>query len=231
MNDTAAPKPIRVTGVLALAALLGVWGCNSSPRSKPAETRSEAKKETPKDSIPTLDNSTSCLVDMMRNPAGPVHFSMLRKDSDLPAPFTSEADITPETLEGSTSSNFDKEVHKISSVHSDPHAWGVAVMVLAAPLPSASGAMRMAQSTVAAVGPDPTGGYDTIKYVFDTSRLSETDKLATKALLGVQDYSITGTAWITKDTQCMVKFTTDFEQHLKDGTINKVHYEGSIAKK
>ena len=231
MNDKAAPKSLRVTGVLTLAALLGVWGCNSSPRSKPEKTRSEVKKEAPKDSIPSLDNSTSCLVDMMRNPTGPFHFSMLRKDSDLPAPFTSEADLTPETLEGSTSTSSGKEVHKISSVHSDPHGWGVAVMVLVAPLPSASGAMRMAQSTVTAVGADPAGGYDTIKYVFDTSRLSATDKLATKTLLGVQDYSIAGTAWITKGNQCMVKFTTDFEQHLKDGTISKVHYEGSATKK
>jgi hypothetical protein len=231
MNDTAAPRSIRVTGVLALAALLGVGGCKSSSRPKPAETRSEAKKEAPKDSIPSLDNSTSCLVDMMRNPTGPFHFSMLRKDSDLPAPFTSEADFTLETLEGSTSSSSGNEAHKIRSVHSDPNAWGVAVIILDAPLPSASGAMRLAQSTVTAAGPDPAGGYDTIKYVFDTSRLSATDKLTTKALLGVQDYSIIGTAWITKDTQCMVKFTTDFEQHLKDDTISKVHYEGSITKK
>jgi len=156
---------------------------------------------------------------------------MLRKDSDLPAPFTSEADFTPETLEGSTSSNSGKEVHKISSVHSDPPGWGVAIMVLVAPLPSASGAMKLAQSTVTAAGPEPVGGYDTIKYTFDTSRLSETDKLANESLLGVQDYSITGTAWITKGNQCMVKFTTDFEQHLKDDTISKVHYEGSITKK
>ena len=124
MNDTAAPKAIRVTSVLTLAALLGVWGCKSSPRSKPAETPTEAKQEAPKDSVPSLDNSASCLVDMMRNPTGPFHFSMLRKDSDLPAPFTSEADFTPDTLEGSTSSSSGKEVHKISSVHSDPHGWG-----------------------------------------------------------------------------------------------------------
>lgn len=156
---------------------------------------------------------------------------MWRKDDHVPSPFVSDAYFTAEKLEGTSNWHTGTEVRKISEVHSDTVHWGSSVMLLAAPLNSAAiGEMEMAQPTVTSAGADPVGGFDTIRYVFDTSSLPEAAKLRYEALLKLQGMSVTGTAWITKDTQCMVKFVTDYSFTQKNGSMGSVHCEGSLTK-
>jgi len=40
----------------------------------------------------------------------------------------------------------------------------------------------------------------------------------------LKDYSITGTAWATKDTNCVLQYSIDSEMQGKDGKVRKTHY-------
>lgn len=221
----ASPTAARSAAALALAALLGILGCDSSSKQKSSEGKPEAAKE----SIPDLRGATFCIGNTMLNPKEPFHLFLLRKDDDMAAPFTSEADFTPDTVEGTTNWSRGQETVKISSVHSDVNAWGEAVRLLAGPLPSDP--WGMAQSAATAAGADPAGGYDTNKYVFDTAGLSETDKLRYERRFKAKNLSVTGTAWVTKDTRCMVKFVCDYKFTGEDGTVGSTHFEGSLTKR
>ena len=220
----ASPTAARGAAALALAALLGISGCNSSSKQK----SSEGKPEAPKESIPDLRGAAFCIGNMMLNPKEPFHSFLLWKDDDMPAPFTSEADFTPDTFEGTTNWSRGQETLKISSVHSDVNAWGEAVRLLTGPI--AGTPWSVAQSAATAAGADPAGGYDTNKYVFDTASLSETDKLRYERMFKAKNLSVTGTAWVTKDTRCMVKFVCDYKFTGEDGTLGSTHFEGSLTK-
>ena len=226
----ASSRALRATAAIALIALLGISGCKLSSKQKSSEARSEAKHESPADAIPALSSAASCIIDTLRDPKEPLHFSMLRKDDDLPGPFISEADLTPDTLEGSAKSS-SGDVHKFSNVHTDARGWGMSVILLTAPLTSATGDMRMAQASVTSAGAESAGGFDTIKYVFDTARLPDSEQLAYKSMLNSKDLRVSGTAWITKDTRCMMKFVADFNYTAQNGAVSNNHYEGSLAKK
>jgi hypothetical protein len=231
MIYSASQTAARGVATLALAALFGIFGCSISSKPKSTEAGSEGNPEAPKEVVPDLSSAAHCIVNMMQNPRERFHLSMLRKDDDVPYPFTSEADFTPDTLEGTSNWKSGQDTRTISNVHSDASAWDASVMLLAAPLSTAAtGEMRMAQPTVTTAGDDPIGGYDTIKYVFDTARLSQAEKVRYEGLLKAQDFSVVGTAWITKDTHCLVKFVTDYNFTAKNGTLGSTHCEGSVTK-
>lgn len=226
-----SPAAVRGVAAFALAALLGIFGCHRSSKQNSSEASAEAQPAAPTESIPDLHRAANGLLSMMRDPKEPFHFSMRRKDDDVPSPFVSEAYFTTDKLEGTSNWHTGAEDRKINDVHTDHVHWNSSIMLLAAPLTSAAiGEMEMAQATVSSAGPDPVGGYDTIKYVFDTSGLPEAAKLRYEALLRVQGMSVTGAAWITKDTQCMVKFVTDYSFTAKNGSIGSVHCEGSLTR-
>jgi hypothetical protein len=81
------------------------------------------------------------------------------------------------------------------------------------------------------VGSENIGGYDTIKYSVDTTHQSKLEKLAGTMGQNGADYNITGFAWITKDTGCVLQYNIDDEETAKDGTVSKTHYEGTVTKK
>ena len=85
----------------------------------------------------------------MQNPKERFHVSMLRKDDDKPEGFVSEADFTPDSLEGTSNWRARPEGPKLSAAHSNTNAWDESVMLLAAPLTTAGVSdMRMVQATV-----------------------------------------------------------------------------------
>jgi hypothetical protein len=47
----------------------------------------------------------------------------------------------------------------------------------------------------------------------------------------VNDYKIVGSAWVTTDTGCLVKYAIDLEQDEKNGSVKKTHFEGNVTKR
>jgi hypothetical protein len=109
--------------VVGLAVAMGmVWGCGGKGKEKAKEKAAEVRSEV-KESVPDLDTAERCMEGMMRDPKEPFHLSTMRKDDDAP-PFTSEAEFTPETVEGTTNWGTGQKTQQVSSVHSDANAWG-----------------------------------------------------------------------------------------------------------
>jgi hypothetical protein len=227
----ASPATIRCPAAWALVALLGIFGCGSAAK----QNLSGAGTATPKaaDVVPDLVSAANCTVStVMNDPKEHFHLSLSRKDDDRPAPYISEADFTPDNVTGTSNWRSSQDAQQISSVHSDAKAWDATIMLLAAPLTqSVVSDLRMAQSTAISAGPDPVGGYDAIKYTFDTARLAEAEKLRFEHLMRANDLSVTGTVWITKDALCLVKYVTDYHfTAAKDNSMGSVHNEGSLTK-
>jgi hypothetical protein len=80
------------------------------------------------------------------------------------------------------------------------------------------------------VATETISGYETTKYAVDTIHQSQLEK--SPGLIGGQlkDYNIVGTAWVAKQGACVLQYQIDYEEDAKDGTVRKVHYEGSITK-
>jgi len=60
--------------------------------------------------------------------------------------------------------------------------------------------------------------------------IAAADKTRFTGMLKAKDFSVTGAAWLTRDTHCMVKYVTDYHFTTKDDYLGSVHNEGSIAK-
>jgi hypothetical protein len=217
--------------VVGLAvAMAMVWGCGGKGKEKAKEKASEARSEV-KESAPDLDRAERCMDGMMRDPKEPFHLLTMRKDDDAPAPFTSEAEFTPETVEGTTNWGTGQKTQQVSSVHSDVNAWGLAINSLTTPVSTVNGDLRIAQPTVVAAGADAVNGYDTVKYDFDTERLPDAEKARIAVTLLAKDFSVVGSAWVTKDTRCMVKFVSDSKYTSKGRKPGALHLEGSISRR
>jgi hypothetical protein len=115
--------------VVGLAvAMEMMWGCGGKGKEKEREKAGEARVEV-KESVPDLDTAERCMEGMMRDPKEAFHLSMMRKD-DAAAPFTSDAEFTPETVEGTTNWITRQQTKQVRSVHSDVTAWGLAINAL-----------------------------------------------------------------------------------------------------
>jgi hypothetical protein len=84
---------------------------------------------------------------------------------------------------------------------------------------------------VSRAGTENVNGFDTIKYTVDTTHQSQPDKMALVMFGKLQDYNITGTAWVLKDVNCVLQYNIDYQQTTKDGKVSKTHYEGTVTKK
>jgi hypothetical protein len=215
-----------VAGVAVATAML--WGCGKKGKEKAGEER-VARVEV-KESVPDLGTAERCMQGMMRDPKESFHLSIMRKDDTAP-PFTSEAEFTPETVKGTTNWIPSQQAKQVRSVHADPTAWGVAINALLVPVSTLNGDLRLAQPTVVASGADPVNGYETVKYDFDTERLPEADKARIAVTLQAKDFNVAGSAWITKDTKCMVKFVSDDKSTSKSGMVGRTHLEGNISRR
>jgi hypothetical protein len=214
--------------VVGLAVAM-VWGCGGKGKEKANEKAAEVRSEV-KESVPDLDRAERCMQGMMRDPKEPFHLSTKRNDDDAP-PFTSEAQFTPETVEGTTNWGTGQKTQQVSSVHSDVNAWGLAINSLTTRVSTVNGDLRIAQPTVVAAGADAVNGYDTVKYDFDTERLPDAEKARIAVTLLAKDFSVVGSAWVTKDTRCMVKFVSDSKYTTKGGKAGATHLEGSISRR
>lgn len=80
------------------------------------------------------------------------------------------------------------------------------------------------------VGTENVNGYDTIKYAIDTTHQSSMEKSA-GFLRQLQDYNITGTAWVLKDANCVLQYDITDTRTGKDGNVQTTHYEGTVTQK
>lgn len=89
----------------------------------------------------------------------------------------------------------------------------------------------LSKPPVSRSGAENVNGFDTIKYTVDTTHQNQSDKMPLMMIGKLQDYNITGTAWVLKDANCVLQYNIEYQQTTKDGKVSKTHYEGTITKK
>lgn len=86
-----------------------------------------------------------------------------------------------------------------------------------------------AQDAAKAAGAEKVNGYDTVKYSIDTANEPAAEKATFLSLMAVKDYKIAGSAWVTRDNGCLIKYAIDQEQDGKDGSVKQTHFEGNVT--
>ena len=223
-------KPLVKWWIFPSAALLllAAVGCDSRSSRRQAEENSSGKTSAPaaqSASGPDLD--LNCVIDHIQNPPEAFHYSY-KKDDNGANVVNQEADITPQTIDG-TRKNGDSS-QAFQGVHSDPQSWQMAWVNL-------TGISGMS-STIAVVnhgsamvreGTEKMNGYDTTRYSIDTSRGTSAEASLYRATLGDGGFE-KGTVWVT-EKGCPAKLILDSEMHLRDGRVDKTHYEVQMIKK
>lgn len=209
------------------AALAMSSGCN---RTRTAAANSEAGERSgsgPAKFSPT--HASVCLQQAIKNPKGPFHLSFAQSSSDGKST-SIEADVTRETIDytkretsaGQTSTSSKKiERARLSEMELDFDIMG--------PVPW-HGELVAAEDSAKAAGVEDVDGYRALKYAIDTANEPAAERATFDSLMAVEAYKITGAAWVTADTGCLVKYAIDFEQQGKDGSVKKAHFEGTVTK-
>ncbi len=212
-------------GVLSFLLCIAV-GCNSgsgvkSSAEAPAKTTAAVHPSSESDN-PGI--SLQCAVDRIQKAAAPFHWSFKK----IVTPDTNadwEADVTPDAIGGTLiDSSGTRAIH---GARSDQTSWNTAVLILSGPLPASTFSLVNNSSAMARAGTETANGQDTVKYTIDTSQESTADAGLIRSVMGPGG-SIKGTVWVTHDG-CPVKFVLDAEQHNKDGSVEKEHYELSVT--
>jgi len=209
----------------AFLALLAMFGCTSNKSSRIAEDKSEQKAAPAAQSSSGPDIDLNCIIDHIQNPPEAFHYSY-KKDSS--SPWAEEADITPQTIDGSFTNS--AGTHPIHGVRSDQQSWQGAWSGLMG-IASMSSSIALVHSSAAIVpqGAEPINGYDTTKLSIDTSRGDAVEQGLYKSTLGEGGFE-KGTAWVTPKG-CPVKLVMDSEMHSRNGDVNKVHYDVEMVRK
>jgi hypothetical protein len=211
--------------VLALAGLLcwSVWGCSSRPSPSSEAGQAAAPATAGNASDPGID--LNCVSDRIQNPPEAFHYSY-KKDGT--SPVHEEADITPQTIEGSFENSSGS--HAVHGVRSDSAGWQNAAMSLMGIAGMTSGvALVNHSSAMVREGPEKVNGYDSIRYSIDTGRGNSAEQGLYRATLGAGGFE-KGTAWVTAQG-CPVKMVLDSEMHSRDGSVEKIHYEEEMVRK
>lgn len=216
-------------GVLAAAvmALLAVSACKSGSASKNAD----GKSGTQPNSAVTAQGGgdagidLNCVMNHIQNPPEAFHYSYNKESSN---PVHEEADITPQTIDGSFKNN--SASSPVHGVHSDAASWQGAWSSLMG-ISGMSSAIALVRNNSATVreGAEKVNGYDATKYSIDTARGNDTEKSLFQSVLGTGGFQ-KGTAWVTAQG-CPVKLVMDSELHANDGSVEKIHYEVAMVRK
>lgn len=218
-------------GVAMGAALAFVPGCKFGVNNTVAGSATGAVsvgRPGPNKFSPT--DASICLQQMIKNSPGPFHLSFAEKSSPRDASSV-EADVTPATIDytkremsaGQTSTSSKHLARaQMSEMELDFDVMG--------PVPW-HGELVAAQDATKNAGEGNVNGYSAIKYSIDTANEPPAQKTTFESLMAVKNYSIVGSAWVTTDTGCLVKYAIDFEQDGKNGSVKKTHFEGNVTKK
>jgi hypothetical protein len=204
-------------------------GCNFGTQSKAEEGSTPAVPMTqPNKFNPT--GASVCLQQMIKNPPGPFHVSFADKSSAQDASSV-EADVTPATID------YTKHDTSAGQTSTDTKHLARAQVTemevdfdLMKPVPW-HGELVAAQDAAKPAGAERVNGYNTLKYSIDTANEPAAQKATFETLMAVKDYSVVGSAWVTSDSGCLVKYVIDLEQDGKDGSVKRTHFEGNVTKR
>jgi hypothetical protein len=216
-------------GVLAAAglALLAVSACKSGPAAKNTDGRSGAQPNSATTAQGGGDAgiNLNCVMDHIQNPPEAFHYSYNKESSN---PVHEEADITPQTIDGSFKNN--SASSPVHGVHSDAASWQGAWSGLMG-ISGMSSAIAIVRNNSATVreGPEKVNGYDAIKYSIDTARGTDVEKGLFRSVLGTGGFE-KGTVWVTAKG-CSVKLVLDSELHPNSGSVETIHYEEAMIRK
>ena len=216
-------------GVLAAAglALLAVSACKSGPASKNADGKSGAQPNSAATAQGGGDAgiNLNCVMDHIQNPPEAFHYSYVKQSDN---PVEEQADITPQTIDGMF-----KNASASRTLHgdrSDRENWQAAWTGLMG-ISGMSSTIALVNHSSATVkeGPEKVNGYDAVRYSIDTSRGDAVEQGLYRSVLGVGGFQ-KGTV-CTIPPGCPVKLSLDSEMHLRNGNIDKVHYEEAMVRK
>jgi hypothetical protein len=226
-------KIILSAFIAAVVNIVATAACNSGPSVKKTEENPSASNPASAAKAGALSAQTAtapgldlnCVFDHIQNPPESFHYSYQKVGSTN---VDEEADITPQTIDGSFKNN--EAAHPLHGVHSDSASWqGAWAGLMGISGMSSTVALVNHSSSMTLVGPDKVNGYDAIKYSIDTSQASAAEAGLYKSTLGPGGFE-KGTVWVIPGG-CPVKFSLDSEMHLNDGSVDKVHYEEAMIKK
>jgi|SRR5579864_1032226 len=255
MNLKKVFSPVRLILHVSLMLLFPLLGCTSKPSHKAKDN--DSGRESTHVSNPLerqFDGGSYCVQTLTQGPplAQPLHFSNKVNESDGSSK-DFEADLAGDTLDQTISerhhvTDMDRELSKMPGAtpiliregfaetthtnhytRADQAGWRVGGNGMA--LGGTPWGLFISKPTVTRVGPENVNGYETVKYVVDTSHQSQLDKTPLLMSGQLKDYSISGSAWVLTEANCVLQYNIDFEQDAKDGSVKKTHYEGSVTKK
>ncbi len=238
---------------VALSVVLFV-GCASQSSGHNGETKPTQAVQTAKPLERQLDGGTYCVQTFTQGqpPTAALHFSNEVNQSDGSGK-DFEADLSGDVLDVTVHerhpvTDFDRESSKIPGSipvaikdglaettitnhykRSDEVGWRTGANGIA--LGGTPWSLFVSKPSVAEAGTETINGFATVKYTIDTTHQTATDKAALLAAGHLKDYNITGAAWETKDTNCVLQYNIDYEEDSNDGKVRKTHYEGSVARK
>jgi hypothetical protein len=215
----------RVLAVVLGLALLAAFGCTSKKESEPEENSEGGKQPAATQANATPDIDLNCVIEHIQNPPEAFHYSYKRDSS---TPWAEEADITPQTIDGSFTNA--SGTHPIHGVKSDEDSWHTAWSGLMG-IASMSSTMALVHASSAEVveGKESMNGFDTVKFSIDTARGNAVEQGLYRTVLGPGGFE-KGTVWATAQG-CPVKMSIDSETHMNDGSVDKVRYEEAMIKK
>jgi hypothetical protein len=207
--------------------LLTLSACNVGTSSNRQESSANLSASKAKQDNFNLGSADLCVQTMAQNPTHAFHFSASRTGRDTGERSSTEAEISPRMIDLTKSDS-----SSTTTTHwprSDETGWAMAIKSIAMAGPWMQ--LNMAKFATKRVGPESVNSFDAIKYDVDTTNDDPTDKAGYIAGMDARDYNIVGSAWLTKDTGCILKYVLDFEVDAKDGKVSETHYEGAVKKK
>ena len=224
-NTCAYPVSPRGLATLAILILMVAAGCTSSKTTKQAASSKD------KNAVPVRENASdpgidlNCVMDHIQNPPEAFHYSYIKQSDN---PVEEQADITPQTIDGMfKNASISRTLH---GDRSDRENWQTAWTGLMG-ISGMSSTIALVNHSSATVkeGPEKVNGYDAVKYSIDTSRGDSVEQGLYRSVLGAGGFQ-KGTVW-TIPPGCPVKLILDSEMHLRNGNIDKVHYEEAMVRK
>ena len=209
--------------VVCIVALLSIAGCTSKRSTKESESNAT---ETKAANTPGYNLDLNCVFDSIQKPTEAFHFSYHKTDPDNPV--EEDADITPQTIDGSFKNASGSQ--PLHGVRSDQQSWQTAYSgLMGVSGMSSTIALVRNGSAVQKEGNEQVNGYQTMKYSVDTSRADSVEQGLYKSTLGDGGFE-KGTWWVNAQG-CPVKLSLDSEMHLRNGSVSKTHYEIAMVKK
>lgn len=228
---------------MALVVALSLASCNSGKQLKQEKAKEVAPKTPASNGVIGADYCLETFMKKQNALPGPVHFSYKASGSDgetkswegdvtaNTADFSmfTEQPSTPDLAQNSAYKIHDGLADFTNTFHytrSDDHEWQMAPTM---PVQSSTPwGEFINKPPINQVGSETVNGFEAVKYSVDNSKQ---DLMERVGFSGMKDYNVNGTVWVTKDSGCILQWTMDAQTTHKDGSIRKVHYEGTVTKK